>query len=506
MSHAFFDGGGADSLAQTGSFSLAGPRGVALDTLFAGATRTGVGSVHATSCTTDWRQVEPGDVYVALPDMADSDHSEDGHQHAARAVSHGAVAVVCEQPVPVFDVPTYLVEDSRIALGQLSQALMGNPSHTLPVIGVSGTHGKSTTIAVLESIFSQAGKHCGKISSLGTYDGMAYGRGIGPAPSSPALAERLAKMVAAGCTHALLEVSDRSLSQQRLAGLQLDSVCLTHVTDAHLNWHNSIQAYRDTERRVFDYLAPTGISVLNADDPVSMQWLDCVEGPLLTYGRGSQAEISARLIEQHANGQLFLLTAGSDSALVRTTIVGEHHVANCLAATALSLAYGIDLPTIAAGIEAVVRLPSRMERIDCGQGFPVYVDAAHTPQALGTCLRAARQLSTGRVICVLGDNAHRAAGTQYAALSQVVRRLADLVIVSKKLPAVAATAPPAHVELVANREEAIACAVAMAQAGDVVVIAGSGPRSGAAVGEKNKDLEITRQLLFSRSEEIHLAA
>ncbi|MCG8448248.1 MAG: UDP-N-acetylmuramyl-tripeptide synthetase [Pirellulales bacterium] len=483
---------------------------IRLDELFSDATRTGAGQVVATSCTSDWRQVKPGDVYVALPDMADSNQTEDGHVHARQAVSQGAIAVVCEEPVPVFDVPTYLVADSRVALGQLCQALVGNPSYSMPVIGVSGTHGKSTTLALLDSIFAQAGKRCGTLSSLGCYDGMSHSAGIGDSPSAPLLASRLARMEAAGCSHALLEVSSKSLSQARLAGIRLDSICVTHVTDAHLDWHNSIQNYRDSERRIFHYLAPEGAAILNADDPVSMQWLGRVSGPVLTYGLGSQAEVSARVIEQHANEQLFLLTAGSESAMARTAIVGEHHVCNCLAATALSLSCGIDLQDIAAGIEALEKLPGRMERIDCGQGYPVYVDAARTPGALSATLRTARQLAAGRVICVLGAELGSTSNEEYA-VSQVIKRMADLAIVAGVAPQMEAPSLPssrelACVEVVADRGEAIACAVAIAEPGDVVVIAGNQPGPQLAFGGSKSDADIARQLLYAQNETIRLAA
>ncbi|MCH2115384.1 MAG: hypothetical protein MK171_10815 [Pirellulales bacterium] len=482
---------------------------VTLGELFPTATRTGAGEVRATSCCSDWRQVEPGDVYVALPDMAQAGLSQDGHIHAARAVSHGAIAVVCEQPVPVFDVPTYLVSDSRVALGQLSQALVGMPTHDMPVIGIGGTHGKSTTLALIDSIFNQAGKRCGKLSTLGCYDGISYSGGLSAAPSAPSLAARMANMVASGCTHALLEVSCKSLSQNCFAGMRLDAICVTHVTGGDFAWCNSVQSYRDVQQRIFDHLAPEGVAILNADDPVSMQWLDHVKGPLLTFGMGTQAEISARIIEQHANEQLLLLTAGSESAMVRTAIIGEHHISNSLAAAALSLSYGIDLQSIAAGIESLERLPGRMERIDCGQGFPVFVDAASTPDALCAILRTARRLSAGRVICVLGDQAASTTAAQEYAVSQVVQRMADLAIVAAAVAPLetgSAGKQAAHVEIVASRAEAIACAVGIAVPGDVVVIAGSQMRPQLAFGDGDGDAEITRQLLSVRNELIPLAA
>ncbi|MCA9231966.1 MAG: UDP-N-acetylmuramyl-tripeptide synthetase [Planctomycetales bacterium] len=485
--------------------------GVSLDKLFPSDTRTGSGEVVATSCSTDWRQVEPGDVFVALPDGDEEGLAGVGHEHAQRAVSHGAIAVICEQPVPVFDVPTYLVPDSRFALGRLCQALVGFPTHSMPTVGITGTHGKSITLALLDSIFSLAGKHGGVLSSLGCYDGMSHSGGMGEGPSSQALASRLAKMDAAGCTHALMEVSSRSLCQGRLAGIEFDVICITNVTDAHLDLHNSVQNYRNAKRRMFEYLSPTGVTVLNADDPVCLSWLDQIRGPVLTYGLGNQAEITAKILESHANGQVFLLSAHEESTAVRTSMVGEHHVSNCLAAAAISMSYGVDLQTIAAGIEAVDRLPGRMERIDCGQGFPVYVDAANTPESLRASLRAARQLARGRVICVLGDTSRGSASCELA-IGSVVRRMSDLAIVSRPLPQVEDSngvggARLAHVEVIADRSEAIAWAVSMADTGDVVVITGSQPTAQQSFGASQLDAEMTRQMLYARNEvAVRLAA
>ena len=476
---------------------------VRLSELFPSATRTGTGEVVVTACVTDWREVQPGDVYVALPDSDGS--GDDGHLHASRAVSHGAIAVVCEQPVPVFDVPTYLVSDSRVTLGEICHALMGHPSRTLQVVGITGTHGKSTTIALLESIFAAAGKHCGKLSSLGCYDGMSHSAGMSDAPSAPAFASRLARMEAAGCSHAFVEISSQALSQARIAGIELDAVCVTNVTDAHLDCHNTVQSYRETKRRILEYLSPTGVTVLNADDPVSLKWLDRVAGPVLTYGLGptsesTAAELTATVIETHANEQTFVLTAGSDSVAVRTSIIGAHHVSNCLAAASVSLSYGINLQTIAAGLEAVERLPARMERVDCGQGFPVFVDAADTAEALRASLRTARRLAQRRVICVWGETS-AGKGSEHLEISLVLNRMADLAIVTQ--PLTQTNEQIADVEVVANRQEAIACAIAIADPGDVVVIAGSRVNPSIEFGSTDESLtdwELARQLLYAREE------
>ena len=479
---------------------------VSLDQLLPTATRTSTKAVVANSCTSDWRDVRPGDVYVALSERLG--HEEDGHAYVQKAVERGAIAIVCEEPVPVFDVPTYVLADSREAYGKLCQALSGTPHLSIPVIAVTGTHGKSTVVALLDSIFAVAGKHCGTISGIGCYDGMSHSAGV-EVPTAPELASRLERMVAAGCTHALVEVSSEALAQAAFAGVAFDAVCITNVSDAHLDLHNSVVSYRNLKRRILDSLDPAGVAVFNADDPVSIKWLTHVDGPVLTFGTKDQAEVSAYLIQQHSNEQVFMITAGSQSAAVRTAMVGQHHVSNCLAAAAIALSYGIDLQAIAAGIEAVEKLPGRMERVDCGQGFPVYVDAADTADSLRASLRTARQLSSGRVICVLGDPGH-ATYSEQIAVAHVVGRLADVAIVAREFPqeevGVDDSERRACVEVVADRAEAIACAVSLARPGDVVVIAGSRWEPHRAYGtfaveQEEGDAALTRHLLYARAKQ-----
>ncbi|TWU25592.1 MurE-like ligase [Bythopirellula polymerisocia] len=482
---------------------------VELDRLLPDATRTGEGKVFANSCTSDWQQVEPGDVYVALPELAGSE--ENGHRSVLEAVARGAIAMICEEPVPVFDVPTYLVNDSRVAFGKLCQALASQPSQSIAVVAVTGTHGKSTVIALLDSIFAMAGKHCGKISGLGCYDGMSHSTGI-ELPAAPELAARLERMVAVGCTHAFVEVSSEALSNASYAGIEFDAVCVTNVSDAHLDLHNSVQSYRNLKKSILKHLAPAGMVTLNADDPVSIKWLNHVDGPSLTFGTKGQAEITGELIAEYSNEQEFTISAGSQSAALRTTMIGEHHLSNCLAAATIALSYGIDLQTIAAGIEAVENLPGRMERVDCGQGFPVFVDAADTAESLRASLRSARHLSTGRVICVLGDP-RSATYSEQLAVAHVVSRMADVAIIARSFPAEEMSVCDSHqrarVEVVDDRRKAIACALAVAQPGDVVVIAGSRWEPQRAYGSfapksEQGDAATARRVLYARTEQVPL--
>ncbi|HYO25599.1 MAG TPA: Mur ligase family protein, partial [Lacipirellulaceae bacterium] len=398
--------------------------GAPLDELFPAARQSGRAGVIARQCTSDWRQVQPGDVFVAV--VADDD---DGHDHVSTAVKRGAVAVVAEQLVPALSVPVYVVEDSRTAYGELCHAVLGHPSRQLRVVGVIGDSGKSTVIALLESIFTKAGCDVGVLSTLSSYDGQSFGLGIPKAMSPAALAARLAHMEAAGCTHALVELSSEALCQEKLAGIELDTLVATRVDSARLDLHHTPENYRQANRRALDYLSPAALAVVDSGDAVANRWLATLDAPSLTYGLDDEdAQITADIVTRNACETIFVLAAGCESAAVRTTIVGDAHVSNCLAAAAVALAHGVDLETIAAGLEGVDRLAARMERVDCGQDFALFVDAAQTAPALQATLRSARQLARGRVICVLG--ALPTAPAEATTVRSIVERMADLTIVT----------------------------------------------------------------------------
>jgi UDP-N-acetylmuramoyl-L-alanyl-D-glutamate--2,6-diaminopimelate ligase len=244
--------------------------------------------------------------------------------------------------------------------------------------------------------------------------------------------------------------------------------------------------------------------VLNADDPVSNGWLGNFSGPSFSYGLGSDNPVSARVLEQNACETIFLLQAGDDAAAVRTSLIGAHQIEHCLAAASAALWYGIDLTAIAQGIEAVTRLPGRMERVACGQDFPLFVDAARSADALRASLRTARQLAAGRVLCVLAD-APPASSREALAIREVVRRHADVVILTEQraeLESCWNDVDDVEVHVAAERSEAIGWAVSMAQAGDAVVVTGQRPQDGFQFGgdaAAPSDADVARELLYARN-------
>jgi UDP-N-acetylmuramoyl-L-alanyl-D-glutamate--2,6-diaminopimelate ligase len=479
--------------------------GVSLRALLAGEAGGAAPNLRATSCTSNWRQLQPGDVFVAI-----SDAEEDGHDHAAEATKRGATAVICERPLPVFDVPQVVVPDTRVVYGRLCQALVGNPSRQLKVVGVAGTHGKTTVARLLSSILRTAGETTGTLDSFGYFDGDDDCPPFGPALCAPVLARSLAQMSAAGASHAVVEVSSRELSQQVLAGVSLDAVCITQVGRRDLGWHGSVENYRQAQRCIFDYMDPDAVAILNADCPTSVGILSDLNQPALTFGMRLPAEVTAEIVEQYVNEQLFILSAGDDSIGVRTALIGDHHVYNCLAAAAMALAYGIDLPEIARGLEAVDQLPGRMERVMCGQDFAVLVDAADSPDALRVSLRAARNASTGRVICVYGSH-DECDLAEYPAAGRVIGTMADIGVATHGYPSDGSHrscmelrtgfTDSRKVQIVLDRTEAIAWALNEASAGDTVIVAGMGHRCHKPddlTGELINDCDIVRHLLRER--------
>jgi UDP-N-acetylmuramoyl-L-alanyl-D-glutamate--2,6-diaminopimelate ligase len=388
-------------------------------------------------------------------------------------------------------VPLCLVPDAREAYGRICQALAGNPSLQLKVIGIAGDNGKTTTSCLLASVLLQAGWRVGLLGSLGYLDGQAIESATEPTPPADTLAALLARMVANGCSHAVVEVSRRSLAESHVAGIRLDVACLTHARGD----------------RLLEHLTPEGFAVLNADDPASAACLRKLDGPALTVGIHKQAEIMGVPLEQCPSEQMFLLTAGSETVPVRTRMIGTQHVYHCLTAAAVGLAYGIELAAVVRGLEAVEYVPGRLERIECGQPFGVFVDNARTPAALAACLEVLRKVTAGRLICVF---AARGDGDGRRRLGQTLETTADQAVLSSDhLPgkdprqAVARVLEgfrdPQNVRIIADRAAAVGWALGEAQPGDCVLLAGNGCRHGrAAAGDRAgpDDGQIARQWLY----------
>jgi UDP-N-acetylmuramoyl-L-alanyl-D-glutamate--2,6-diaminopimelate ligase len=302
-----------------------------------------------------------------------------------------------------------------------------------------------------------------------------------------------------------VEVTRRALTKGWVGGITFDAACA--IDQIH---RSRPDEQRLGNSRLMEHLAPEGFAVVNADDPVALSQLHLHDGPVLTVGMKSEAEITASLLEQCPSEQTILLSAGSEAMPVRTRMIGVQHVYHCLAAAAVGLAYGIDLPTVVRGLEAIDYVPGRLERIECGQPFGLFVDRAHTPKALSTCLKTLREVVRGRLICVFGAQGERCQGRR-PLLGRAVERGADLAVITDDNPRdedpqaiieciLGGLKFPAEAEVIPDRAEAIAWALSQARPGDGVLIAGKGHRTQQIAGAQRcyfDDRQVARHWLYS---------
>jgi len=454
----------------------------------------------ATSCCSDPRRCRPGDLYVAV-----CGDDFDGHDFVFEAIDRGAAAVVAERMLPV-SVPLCLVPDTREAYGRICQALVDHPTRQMTTIGVTGTHGKTTVAKLVTSILQAAGERVGAIDSLDTCDGIVSYQGK-RSSSQPELAHWTAEMQAAGCTHCVLEIDSRALAQRRLAGVELDAAVLTNLRREKAHQHATRRNYRRATQRIFTNLKPAGFAAINADDRAAQRLLSKLDVPVMTAAIHADAEVSAALVERHASEQTVLLTAGNDMIPLRTRMIGDQHTSNCLLAAATALALGVDLATVVRGLEAVESIPGRMQRIECGQSFGVFLDVADSPDRLAVCLKTLRQVARGRTICVANaDNPGPADERPW--IGRVLERGASLGLITTSgrnyEPALQSIHDvldgydrPAKAHAIPDREQAIEWALSQARPGDCVLIAGcrdgKSPRSAAGLDEA----DLARQWLCS---------
>jgi UDP-N-acetylmuramoyl-L-alanyl-D-glutamate--2,6-diaminopimelate ligase len=463
--------------------------------------------VFVSSCAADWRACRSGDVFFALTTADD-----DGHERAAEAIDRGAVAVVAERLLPV-SVPQVLVRDSRAAMARVCQALAGNPSRNLRTVGIAGSAGKTVTSMLMASIFEAAGDAVGVMSSLGHSDSLVQQSPTGMTPTAPEFATWLERMQAARCASAVLELPAEAIAQRGTSGIGLDTAILTNLHGG--NGQVSPRAASLMVERFLRHRKAGGVAVINADDHRCRRLLGELDGACLTYAMHAEADVTASVLERHASEQTFLLSAGGDCAPVRTRIIGDAHVQNCLAAAASGLALGLELETIVRGLENVERVPGRMERLECGQGFGVYVDAAHTAQTLTLAIKAVRQVTRGRTFVVFGPD-NRSSAAHRALLGRVIERGAHVAVLSSNEPGHSSPLPVMHelldgfdrphkARVIPNRTTAIRFALENAGPGDAVLIAGHDNwGSSVASGEQpaSDDREIACEWLYGRAADV----
>lgn len=449
----------------------------------------------------DSRAVEPGDLFVALVGQR-----FDGRTFAPAAVEKGAVAVLGPGPVSV-DVPWVPVEDPRSVLGPLAAAVYGHPDQELVMAGVTGTNGKSTVATLISAILGGANVPAGFIGTLGYRFGDRTFPGGHTTPEASDLFRTLRRMRDAGARGVAMEVSSHALDMGRVAGASFDVAVFTNLTRDHLDYHPDMESYFAAKRKVFDHLKPGGRAVVNVEDPYGER-LAAEMPDAVTFGEGG--DVRVREAEMTPGGTVGTLVTPRGEVPFVTHLLGRYNLLNLLAAAAAAEALGLPHAAVTAALAAQKPIPGRMEPVDRGQPFPVFVDYAHTDAALAAALRSAREISgVGRVAVVFGCGGDRDRGKR-PLMGQVAGELADLPILTSDNPrtedplAILAAIEAGVKEsgnrkyrVVPDRREAIREAIRAAEPGWAVVVAGKGHEREQIVGD--------RKLPFYDFEEIEKA-
>jgi UDP-N-acetylmuramoyl-L-alanyl-D-glutamate--2,6-diaminopimelate ligase len=448
----------------------------------------------------DSRRVKSGDLFVCLKGGV-----ADGHDYISQAISNGAVAVVGEEPLQHVAVPYVQLRNTREALTWIAAAFHHWPARQLTVIGVTGTDGKTTTVNLIHAILNAAGLQAGMISSVNAVVGdtvLDTGFHV-TTPDAHDVQAYLARMVAAGATHVVLETTSHGWAQHRVDACEFDIGVVTNITHEHLDEHGTYENYRAAKSRLFTSLERTlpkengnpRLAVINRDDRSYEFLRGMIRVPCLSYGQDAQADLRAVDVISRADGVRFTALGQGLRVAIATLLIGEYNVSNCLAAlgaTVVGLQIGPQIA--AAGIASMTSVPGRMERIEMGQDFMAIVDFAHTPNALEVALRSARRLlapvpGRGRVIAVFGSAGLRDRAKRRL-MAEIAAQLADFTILTAEDPRTesldsiledmadgAAARGGREGESfwrIPDRGDALKFAVRLARASDVVLACGKG--------------------------------
>ena len=428
----------------------------------------------------------------------------DGHDYIADALARGASAVVCQKAVNVNgDVALAVVDDSRAATGRLAQAIWGWPARKLKCIGITGTNGKTTASYMIRDILARAGCKPGLLGTIAYHAGGDNLPAVTTTPDPVSLAAMTAQMARAGQTHLVMEVSSHALDQDRTAGIDFDIAVYTNLSGDHLDYHGDMDSYLAAKLRLFEGLSPAAQAVINADDQYARRFAGASKAPVMWDSLDGQADVMAELHEVGRAGCRFTLIANRERAEISVPVIGRHNVRNCLTAAATATALGIDVTTIGEALANLEQVPGRLQSVG-GAGYSVFVDYAHTDDALRNVLSSLKPIVSGRMILVFGCGGDRDQPKR-PRMGAVAEELADRIVITSDNPrseeptriieqiaAGLSSAGKAEAHVEPDRRTAIQFAIAQAEPGDAVLIAGKGHEKYQVIGDKRIDFDDVR--------------
>jgi len=447
---------------------------------------------NITGITYDSRKVEPGNVFVCIK----GEHT-DGHNYMQQAIENGAVLIIAQKQLGDISCPQVVVDDTKLALAQLSAKFYNYPSKKLGMIGVTGTNGKTTVTHIVEAIFEKAGISCALIGTLGNRLSSAadYVSSDHTTPQANDLQQIMASFVEKGIQRAVMEVSSHALEQNRVAECEFSGAVFTNLTQDHLDYHITMENYFEAKSLLLNLLKNDAYAVINADDEY-FQRLNPEGVRVFTYGLINNPAIKAENIVYSASGSTFLCRTPLGDKNVSIKLTGQFNVYNVLAAIGVGIAEGIDLNTCIDAVENISGIPGRFEVVS--HEPLVIVDYAHTPNGLENVLEAAKELVPikGRLVCVFGCGGDRDI-TKRPKMGRIAEKYCDRVIITSDNPR---TEDPQQIitdiltginaldskKIIVERDRTIAIeqAILNSQPDDVIIIAGKGHEDYQIIGNK----------------------
>lgn len=446
----------------------------------------------------DSRQVLPGDVFVAI-----SGAVADGHDFIRQALASGATTIVHTKDLDCYsDRVTYLqVTDSTRAYSRLLRAHFGKPDLEVPLFGVTGTNGKTTSAFIIAHLFQNAQIPCGLFSTVEYRDGKTVTRATHTTPDAGQFFPRLRTMRRNGMKAAVMEVSSHALAQGRIAGAKFHTAVFTNLTGDHLDYHGSMEEYYQAKRRLFSELfSPDGTAVVNVDDPFGKRLAEELGSrEMRTFGHSPAAEWVISDVELAADKTRFVISSETTKFSVETNLIGEHNVYNLTGAILAVRNYGLTWEQIAYALSQPITVPGRLQKFTSADGADFYVDYAHSDDALRNVLNILRKISRNKLTVVFGAGGDRDR-TKRPRMGKVAAELADHVILTSDNPRtedpmqiiqeIAAGIPEGKALLIEpDRRKAIAAAVAQAAPGDTILIAGKGHENYQIIGTERTHLD-----------------
>ncbi len=469
----------------------------------------GRGDIEITGLSTDSRTVGDGYLFIAVKGS-----SEDGHKYLADAVQRGARAVLVEHLVRTLEGVTVVrVPDTRSAIAELASRFYGHPAQNLSLIGITGTNGKTTTSYLLEAVLKETGREVGVIGTISyRFRGKSFGASL-TTPESTDLMRIMGEMKDAGITDLIVEVSSHSLDQGRTKGLEWSRAVFTSFSRDHLDYHSTMENYFRAKSLLFESLKGNqgrdgAKAIINMDDPKGRELEKLTKVPVVSYGLGDRCLVRAADIEPTIGGLRFRLITPLGEITINSPLLGRINVYNILAAAATAFSYNIHLETTARGIESLSLVPGRLQRVVNNRGLSIFVDYAHSPDALEKVLQTLSELTKGRLITVFGCGGDRDRGKR-PEMGRIAGNYSDFVIITSDNPrgedpeAIVREIEPGAMEsglqrvdsaspskggyqIMLDRREAIQAAVKVADKQDIVLIAGKGHEDYQIIGGKRR--------------------